>query len=165
VPSTSNNAVVKSRPAICTSKQLQEMSRPRPQPSRGRRSFCTIPSSAMPNALPMSLATQIVWLFVLAGPVACAAWTVTHEELFAELHAGVCGKAANDEASLRASSSTSSPARYCLSHYVAAVAIALTGFPVARWRMAGAVVCVARRCLGGQCLHEPVRSAAARHQT
>jgi hypothetical protein len=27
---------------------------------------------------------QIVWLFVLAIPVACVAWTVTHEEVFRE---------------------------------------------------------------------------------
>ena len=29
----------------------------------------------------MSLGTQIVWLLVLAVPVACIAWTVTHEEV------------------------------------------------------------------------------------
>jgi hypothetical protein len=32
----------------------------------------------------MTLGTQIVWLLVLALPVACAAWTVTHEEVFRE---------------------------------------------------------------------------------
>ena len=35
-------------------------------------------------ALPLS--TQIVWLFVLAAPVSCVAWTVTHEQVFAEVH-------------------------------------------------------------------------------
>ena len=30
------------------------------------------------------LLAQIVWLFVLAVPVACVAWTVTHEEVFRE---------------------------------------------------------------------------------
>jgi hypothetical protein len=29
-------------------------------------------------------ALQLVWLFTLALPVACVAWTVTHEELFRE---------------------------------------------------------------------------------
>ena len=29
---------------------------------------------------------QILWLFVLAAPIACVAWTVTHEEVFRELH-------------------------------------------------------------------------------
>jgi hypothetical protein len=32
----------------------------------------------------MTLNTQIIWLFILALPVACIAWTVTHEEIFAE---------------------------------------------------------------------------------
>ncbi len=29
---------------------------------------------------------QMLWLFVLAAPIACVAWTVTHEEVFSELH-------------------------------------------------------------------------------
>ena len=28
---------------------------------------------------------QLIWLFVLAAPVACIAWTVTHEALFAKV--------------------------------------------------------------------------------
>ena len=32
----------------------------------------------------MSLSTQIIMLFLLAIPVACVAWTVTHEEVFRE---------------------------------------------------------------------------------
>ena len=32
----------------------------------------------------MSVSLQIVWLFVLAIPIACVAWTVTHEEVFRE---------------------------------------------------------------------------------
>lgn len=31
-----------------------------------------------------SLAAQVIWLFVLAIPIACVAWTVTHEEIFRE---------------------------------------------------------------------------------
>ena len=29
---------------------------------------------------------QVSWLFLLALPIACIAWTVTHEEVFRELH-------------------------------------------------------------------------------
>ena len=32
----------------------------------------------------MTLTHQIIWLFILALPIACVAWTVTHEEIFAE---------------------------------------------------------------------------------
>lgn len=32
----------------------------------------------------MDLSTQLIWLFVLAVPIACISWTVTHEEIFRE---------------------------------------------------------------------------------
>ena len=32
----------------------------------------------------MDINTQIIWLFLLAIPIACVAWTVTHEEIFRE---------------------------------------------------------------------------------
>ena len=32
----------------------------------------------------MELSAQVAWLFVLAIPTACIAWTVTHEEVFRE---------------------------------------------------------------------------------
>jgi len=32
----------------------------------------------------MELSAQIAWLFILAIPIACIAWTVTHEEVFRE---------------------------------------------------------------------------------
>lgn len=32
----------------------------------------------------MDLPTQTAWLFLLALPIACIAWTVTHEEIFKE---------------------------------------------------------------------------------
>ena len=34
--------------------------------------------------MPMTLTLQIGWLFILAIPIACVAWTVTHEEIFSE---------------------------------------------------------------------------------
>jgi hypothetical protein len=33
----------------------------------------------------MTLPYQLLWLFILAIPVACIAWTVTHEEVFLEI--------------------------------------------------------------------------------
>ena len=32
----------------------------------------------------MVLSLQLAWLFILAIPIACIAWTVTHEEVFKE---------------------------------------------------------------------------------
>jgi hypothetical protein len=81
----------------------------------------------MPNA-PITLTTQLVWLFVLAGPVACVAWTVTHEELFAELHAWCVRQSRQRRSILARKFFYVFTCEYCFSHYVAAAAVALTGF-------------------------------------
>jgi hypothetical protein len=77
---------------------------------------------------PDHLWQQIVWLFVLAVPVACVAWTVTHEEVFREPRE-FCKRCSRDCRSL--------PARkffylftceYCFSHYVTALFLLVTHF-------------------------------------
>ena len=84
----------------------------------------------------MPLSHQIIWLFVLAVPIASIAWTVTHEEVFREPRE-YC-----KEKSERASAL---PARkffylltceYCFSHYVAAFALLIFRFQLlyAGWR-------------------------------
>ena len=79
-------------------------------------------------ALDPNLSTQLFWLFVLAVPVACVAWTVTHEELFAEGH-DWCVRQSQRRPVVRAQILLRVHLRmYCFSHYVAAGAIALTGF-------------------------------------
>jgi hypothetical protein len=71
---------------------------------------------------------QIVWLFVLAVPVACVAWTVTHEEVFREPRE-FCRRCSQECRSL--------PARkffylftceYCFSHYVTAAFLVMTRY-------------------------------------
>lgn len=75
-----------------------------------------------------SVGMQIVWLLVLALPVACVAWTVTHEEIFREPR----------EYCERCSESTRNvlarkffyvfTCEYCFSHYVAAALVVITRF-------------------------------------
>ncbi|WP_411281488.1 hypothetical protein [Gemmatimonas sp.] len=92
-------------------------------------------SSLVAATLP-SLGTQTAWLFLLAIPVACAAWTVTHEEVFRE---------ARDVCARRSEQATTLVARkffylftceYCFSHYVALLALWMTDwrFLVPDWR-------------------------------
>lgn len=81
----------------------------------------------MPGA-PVTLTTQLVWLFVLAAPVACVAWTVTHEELFAELHASCVRHSRERHSIIARKFFYVFTCEYCFSHYVAAAAVALTGF-------------------------------------
>ncbi|MEO5685291.1 MAG: hypothetical protein ABIQ88_21775 [Chitinophagaceae bacterium] len=76
----------------------------------------------------MSTSLQIIWLFVLPIPIACIAWTITHEEVFRE---------PRDYCLTRSKESTSLLARkffylftceYCFSHYVTIVFLFLTGY-------------------------------------
>lgn len=75
-----------------------------------------------------TLGTQIVWLFVLAAPIACVAWTVTHEELFAEFR-GWC-EARSREARQPAPRKFFYlfTCEYCFSHYVAAAVLWLADY-------------------------------------
>ena len=84
----------------------------------------------------MTLSTQLIWLFVLAVPVACLAWTVTHEELFAELHDWCVRRSRQSRHLYARKFFYVLTCEYCFSHYVAAGAIALTGFTllIPGWR-------------------------------
>jgi hypothetical protein len=73
-------------------------------------------------------AADLLKLLVLALPVAAISWTVTHEELFRELH---------DYCVDRSKAAPKLPTRkffylltceYCFSHYVSAGMLLLTGF-------------------------------------
>jgi len=76
----------------------------------------------------MPVGSQIIWLFVLGIPVACIAWTVTHEEVFREPR----------DYCLRQSKDAGDPVRrkffylftceYCFSHYVAIAFLAITRY-------------------------------------
>ncbi|HTK94258.1 MAG TPA: hypothetical protein VL382_01355 [Terriglobales bacterium] len=76
----------------------------------------------------MSLGTQIVWLLVLAVPVACLAWTVTHEELFREPREYCQRRSARDRSVWTRKFFYMLTCEYCFSHYVAAAVIAITRF-------------------------------------
>jgi len=83
---------------------------------------------------------QLLWLFVLAAPVACVAWTVTHEEVFAELHEWCVRKSTNSRRLLQRKFFYLFTCEYCFSHYVAGAAVLLTDYRllIPDWR--GAVL-------------------------
>jgi hypothetical protein len=83
---------------------------------------------------------QMLWLFVLAAPIACVAWTVTHEEVFAELH-DYCVKRSRASRSLVVRKFFYLfTCEYCFSHYVALAVVWATGYRllIPDWR--GAVL-------------------------
>ena len=75
-----------------------------------------------------TLSTQLVWLFVLAAPVACVAWTVTHEELFGEFHDWCLRRSQECRGLYARKFFFLFTCEDCFSHYVAAGAIVITGF-------------------------------------
>jgi hypothetical protein len=77
---------------------------------------------------PTSLPAQIVWLFVLALPVATIAWTVTHEEIFKEPREWAERRSREGKSYLAQKFFYICTCEYCFSHYVAAGAVALTDF-------------------------------------
>jgi hypothetical protein len=71
---------------------------------------------------------QIVWLLVLALPVATVAWTVTHEEIFRELRTYCTDQSQHCRRLLQRKFFYIFTCEYCFSHYVAAAFIALTRY-------------------------------------
>ncbi len=76
----------------------------------------------------MGVRDQVVSLFLLAMPVACIAWTVTHEEIFRE---------PREWCAARSQACRALPARkffylftceYCFSHYVTALMLIITRY-------------------------------------
>jgi len=78
--------------------------------------------------LDLPLRTQLGWLLLLAIPVACVAWTVTHEEVFREPRE-YCVEQTKRAATLpRRKFFYLFTCEYCFSHYISAIFLAITRF-------------------------------------
>ena len=76
----------------------------------------------------MSTSLEIVWLFVLPVPVACIAWTVTHEEVFREPREYFVKKSRECRTLLARKFFYLFTCEYCFSHYVTIFFLFLTGY-------------------------------------
>ncbi|MEO6819549.1 MAG: hypothetical protein ABI266_03165 [Ginsengibacter sp.] len=76
----------------------------------------------------MSLSEQIFYLFVLAVPVACVAWTVTHEEVFREPREYCQKRSTNGKTLLERKIFYLFTCEYCFSHYVVVVFLFITKY-------------------------------------
>jgi len=76
----------------------------------------------------MSLTLQIVWLFVLAIPIACIAWTLTHEELFHEPRDYCKSQSERAGSIYRRKAFYVFTCEYCFSHYVAIFFLIVTRY-------------------------------------
>jgi hypothetical protein len=76
----------------------------------------------------VSLSVQIISLFVLAIPIACIAWTITHEEVFREAR-HYCLRQSEDNPSYAVRKFFFIfSCEYCFSHYVTIFFLALTRY-------------------------------------
>ncbi|MBK9730496.1 MAG: hypothetical protein IPO83_04275 [Chitinophagaceae bacterium] len=76
----------------------------------------------------MTLTEQIIWLFILALPVACIAWTVTHEEVFFEPRQFCIHKSKESKTLLQRKFFYLFTCEYCFSHYVTAAMLIITRY-------------------------------------
>jgi len=76
----------------------------------------------------MSLGIQVAWLLILALPIACIAWTVTHEEAFREPREYCERKSENARTRLRRKTFYLLTCEYCFSHYVTIFFLAITRY-------------------------------------
>jgi hypothetical protein len=79
---------------------------------------------------------QMLWLFVLAAPIACVAWTVTHEEIFREIREWCSHKSEKCRTIWQRKFFYLFTCEYCFSHYVAALVVLATDYRllIADWR-------------------------------
>ena len=76
----------------------------------------------------MTLDTQLTYLFVLAIPVACVSWTVTHEEIFKEPRKFCELNSRRNKLFILRKFFYVLTCEYCFSHYVAAALLVITKF-------------------------------------
>ena len=76
----------------------------------------------------MELSEQIVHLFLLAIPIACVAWTVTHEEVFKEPREFCVERSQNCRSLLQRKFFYLFTCEYCFSHYVTILFLLITGY-------------------------------------
>ncbi|MEO6681702.1 MAG: hypothetical protein ABIN48_02665 [Ginsengibacter sp.] len=82
------------------------------------------------------LSIQISYLFLLAIPIACIAWTVTHEEVFREPREYCVDKSENSKTLLKRKFFYLFTCEYCFSHYIVLFFLFITKYQLlfSDWR-------------------------------
>ena len=76
----------------------------------------------------MPFCAQVLWLVILAVPIASVTWTITHEEIFREAREYCENRSKNCKALLQRKVFYVFTCEYCLSHWTALFFVLLTGF-------------------------------------
>lgn len=76
----------------------------------------------------MPITLQILWLVLLAIPIACVAWTVTHEEVFREPREYCVRRSKEGKTLTERKFFYLFTCEYCFSHYVTTIFLCLTSY-------------------------------------
>jgi hypothetical protein len=76
----------------------------------------------------MQLSEQVAYLFLLALPIACIAWTITHEELFKEPREFCIKKSKSSKTIVQRKCYYVFTCEYCFSHYVTLAFLIITKY-------------------------------------
>jgi len=82
----------------------------------------------VPYLMSMTLVHQLAYLLLLALPIACATWTVTHEEVFREPREFCKDRSQNCKPVVMRKFFYLFTCEYCFSHYVTAFFLLVTQF-------------------------------------
>ena len=82
----------------------------------------------IPSVIGVSLTLQIIWLFILAIPIASIAWTVTHEEIFREPREYCARKSEDHHIYFCRKFYFLFTCEFCFSHYVVAAFLLITRY-------------------------------------
>lgn len=76
----------------------------------------------------MPLSQQVAWLFLLALPIACISWTVTHEEVFREPRDFCIQKSKSCKSFWERKFFYLFTCEYCFSHYITILFLFITNY-------------------------------------
>jgi hypothetical protein len=76
----------------------------------------------------LNWASQMQWLFTLSIPLACIAWTITHEEIFREPRELCVRHSKQGKTLLKRKFFYLFTCEYCFSHYVAILILLISDF-------------------------------------
>jgi hypothetical protein len=76
----------------------------------------------------MDLTTEIIWLFIIALPISCVAWTVTHEEVFREPREYCVSRSREGRTVYIRKFFYLFTCEYCFSHYVTVIFLIITDY-------------------------------------
>ena len=78
--------------------------------------------------MPLTLQYQVIYLFIMALPIACIAWTVTHEEVFKEPREFCEKKSKECKKPLHRKFFYVFTCEYCFSHYITLFFLIITRY-------------------------------------